>query len=211
MPTGFPDYYGGLTIPVTVQQGGTGKTTITSNALLLGNGTGNMVETNVGAAYQVLQVPSGGGSPAFADIVLGTGKLTISANGVITKYNNITTTGNGVASIVAAVILNTQAGNVALTPLYSTAVPGLFRVSCNIFLNAFGGGPDSVVCNITWAQNGVIFTLPVANTGAVTGAAGSASGDLYVYADGASAIQFATTAVLTGGDSYDLHLRVEAL
>lgn len=90
MPTGFPDYYGGLTLPVTVPEGGTGQTTITQNAILLGNGLGKMVETNVGTANQVLQIPSGGGSPAFQS-------LTISA-GVITGIIPIANGGTGTAT-----------------------------------------------------------------------------------------------------------------
>lgn len=70
MPTGFPDYYGGLTLPVTVPEGGTGHTAVTANALLLGAGSGAMVETNVGTADQVLQIPHAGGAPQFQTITI---------------------------------------------------------------------------------------------------------------------------------------------
>jgi hypothetical protein len=76
MPTGFPDYYGGLTLPVTVLEGGTGLTSITANAVLLGNGTGTVALTNVGTANQVLQIPSGGGPPTFQSLVLNIGAVT---------------------------------------------------------------------------------------------------------------------------------------
>jgi hypothetical protein len=58
MPVGFPDYYGGLTLPVTVQEGGTGQTSITSKAMLYGAGTSQLIETNVGSSGQVLQINS---------------------------------------------------------------------------------------------------------------------------------------------------------
>jgi len=72
VPTGFPDYYGGLTLPVTVQEGGTGQTSVTLNALLIGQGSGAMAVSNVGSAGQVLQIPSGGGAPAFAAVSAAT-------------------------------------------------------------------------------------------------------------------------------------------
>ncbi|MGH9770111.1 MAG: hypothetical protein ACRD4Q_00175 [Candidatus Acidiferrales bacterium] len=42
MPTGFPDYYGGLTLPVTVPEGGTGYTSVDAHALLVGNDSGKL-------------------------------------------------------------------------------------------------------------------------------------------------------------------------
>lgn len=75
MPVGFPDYYGGLTIPVTVVEGGTGQTALTSNAVLLGNGTGNVALSNVGTANQVFQIPSGGGAPLFQSLAINAGAL----------------------------------------------------------------------------------------------------------------------------------------
>ena len=56
MPVGFPDYYGGLTLPVTVPEGGTGQTSVTAGAVLYGAGTSKLVETNVGTANQVLTI-----------------------------------------------------------------------------------------------------------------------------------------------------------
>ena len=76
MPTGFPDYYGGLTLPVTVPEGGTGLTSITANTLLIGAGSGAMVPTNVGTANQVLQIPSGGGAPQFQSLSISGSAIT---------------------------------------------------------------------------------------------------------------------------------------
>jgi hypothetical protein len=57
------------TLPVG--NGGTGATTLNSNGVLLGNGTSAVSATTAGSANQVLRVPSGGGSPAFGSIALG--------------------------------------------------------------------------------------------------------------------------------------------
>ena len=84
MPTGFPDYYGGLTLPVTVAEGGTGKTTVTLHALLCGNGTGAMIETNVGTGNQFLYVANTGGTPAFTSWPVPFVLTTIRLNPTIT-------------------------------------------------------------------------------------------------------------------------------
>ena len=65
MPVGFPDYYGGLTLPVTVEEGGTGQTSLTQYGVLYGEGTSGVGVTLAGAVGDVLQVPSGGGAPVF--------------------------------------------------------------------------------------------------------------------------------------------------
>lgn len=59
-----------LTTALSVANGGTGATTLTSNGVLLGNGTSPVSATAAGTANQVLRVPSGGGSPAFGAIDL---------------------------------------------------------------------------------------------------------------------------------------------
>jgi hypothetical protein len=76
MPTGFPDYYGGLTLPVTVAQGGTGQTSITSKAMLYGAGTSKLIETNVGVANEVLQINSVTLVPTFQDLVIDASHMT---------------------------------------------------------------------------------------------------------------------------------------
>jgi hypothetical protein len=54
---------------VNVDQGGTGRATLTSNSVLVGNGT-SAVSMVTGTANQVLRIPSGGGAPAFGSIDL---------------------------------------------------------------------------------------------------------------------------------------------
>jgi hypothetical protein len=89
---------------VTVPKGGTGATTLTSNGVLLGNGTSAVSATAAGAADQVLRVPAGGGAPAFGAIDLSkaaavTGTLPVGSGGTgLTSFGIskvITTTGAG--------------------------------------------------------------------------------------------------------------------
>jgi hypothetical protein len=63
---------GGVTGTLPVGNGGTGSTTLTSNGVLLGNGTSAVSATAAGTANQVLRVPSAGGTPAFGSIDLST-------------------------------------------------------------------------------------------------------------------------------------------
>ena len=55
---------------LTVGFGGTGRTTLTSNGVLVGAGTSALTITAAGAADTVLRVPAAGGTPAFGAIDL---------------------------------------------------------------------------------------------------------------------------------------------
>lgn len=57
-----------LATPITVPQGGTGKTTHTANAILLGNGAGNIAELSLGTAGQILTSGAPGG-PVWATTI----------------------------------------------------------------------------------------------------------------------------------------------
>lgn len=74
-----------LTIPVVVSSGGTGRTTLTADSILGGNGTGT-VNMITGIADQVLRIPGAGGTPAFGAIDLTktaavTGNLPVTQGG----------------------------------------------------------------------------------------------------------------------------------
>lgn len=60
----------GLTTPLSVPQGGSGTSTLTTNSVLLGNGASGFQSVVLGSLYQVFRVPSGGGAPAFGAIDL---------------------------------------------------------------------------------------------------------------------------------------------
>ena len=55
---------------LSIFNGGTGATNFTMNGVILGNGSGNLVSTGAGTAYQTLVVPSWGGAPAFGPLDL---------------------------------------------------------------------------------------------------------------------------------------------
>ncbi|MBM4253140.1 MAG: hypothetical protein FJ146_14300 [Deltaproteobacteria bacterium] len=74
-----------------VDKGGTGATTFTSNGVMLGNGTGNLISTAAGNAYQILSVPAGGGVPSFA-------ALNLAQSAAVTGLLATTNGGTGVSS-----------------------------------------------------------------------------------------------------------------
>ncbi|MGH9487138.1 MAG: hypothetical protein ACRD04_06050 [Terriglobales bacterium] len=76
MPTGFPDYYGGLTLPVTVPEGGTGLTTVDAHAVLIGAGTGTLHVLDPGTSGYVLTAQGTGADPIWAAVTLDVSNIT---------------------------------------------------------------------------------------------------------------------------------------
>jgi hypothetical protein len=70
------------TLPVA--RGGTGATTLTSDGVLLGNGTAAIAATAAGSANQVLRIGSGGGAPSFGAIDLS---AAAAVSGALAKAN----------------------------------------------------------------------------------------------------------------------------
>ena len=83
---------GDLSGTLSVGSGGTGATTLTSNGVLLGNGTSAVSATSAGSAYQVLRVGSAGGAPAF-------GSIDLSQSAAVTGALAGTNGGTGLTSI----------------------------------------------------------------------------------------------------------------
>lgn len=98
----------GLTTPLSVAQGGTGASSLTTNGVLLGGST--LSATTAGSANQILRVSSGGGAPAFGAIDLssaaavtgtlpvgkgGTGTVSVTQGGIVIGQGTgaLTTTG----------------------------------------------------------------------------------------------------------------------
>ena len=76
---------------LSVGNGGTGADNFVNNGVMIGNGTGNLLSTGAGSAYQVLSVPSGGGVPSFA-------ALNLSQSAAVTGILPTTLGGTGVNS-----------------------------------------------------------------------------------------------------------------
>lgn len=91
-----------LSSALGVAYGGTGATTLTSNGVLYGNGTGVVQDTDAGTSGQLL-VANASGVPTFVSLgtdaaLSATGALTIASNAVALATD---TTGNFVADITA--------------------------------------------------------------------------------------------------------------
>jgi hypothetical protein len=80
---------GAISGTLTVPQGGTGDTTLTSNGVLLGNGTGNVNSTAAGATGTVL-IGSTGGAPTFSATPSVT-NMTVSGEEVLSFGTDYTT------------------------------------------------------------------------------------------------------------------------
>ena len=87
----------GLTVPVAVNQGGTGQNILTPNAVLLGNGTSGVNATAPGVAGTALVSAGAGANPIFTALY-PVGSLYLETTGV----NPGTTFGFGVWSAYAA-------------------------------------------------------------------------------------------------------------
>jgi len=113
---------GNLSSTVAVNQGGTGVQSLTSNGVILGNGTSAVNVTTAGAADTVLRVPSAGGAPAFGAIDVSksaavTGILA-GANGgtgVANTGKTITISGNVTIGSSTDTVQFTTAGNTNVT------------------------------------------------------------------------------------------------
>jgi hypothetical protein len=122
-------YYGGVSSgwiyiinsssTVYVANGGTGANSLTSNGVLLGNGTSAVSATTAGSQDQVLRIASGGGAPAFGSIDLsksasvGTSVLSVANGGTGTTNGSIT--GEGTIKF-ASISASSNPGNIILQP-----------------------------------------------------------------------------------------------
>lgn len=147
-----------LPIPVPVAQGGTGLATLTSNAVLLGNGTSNLGSVSLtagqlltgsagapaGTSLTANGVVIGGGTSAPSTVVLGVGQVLVGTAGapVADSINALTSfiTVSGASQAMAASTLyysnNTSAQTVYTLPASPSAntiigVMGLNTASTN--------------------------------------------------------------------------------
>ena len=156
-----------------VNKGGTGSSSLTTNGVLFGNGTGALSATVAGTANQVLRVPNGGGAPAFGAVNLTTSDA---VTGVLSVANGGTgqTNGLGPLNFVAGgthqsvtlqpsgsghtVINPTGPGNVGIgttNPSQKLSVAGSFGIleggTTPTFYTTFMGGDQT---------GGITYTLP---------------------------------------------------
>ena len=94
-----------------VSNGGTGAANFTTNGVMLGNGSSNILSTAAGTAYQSLVVPSNGGTPSF-------GAINLSQLAAITGILPASAGGTGISSSAtfpASGVVVTQTANETLT------------------------------------------------------------------------------------------------
>lgn len=179
MPVGFPDYYGGLTLPVTVAEGGTGQTSVTAKALLYGAGTSGLIATNVGTANQVLQIDSVTLNPTFKDLVVNVSSIT----GILPVANGGTGTATPALVAGANIVLSgtwpAETIAVATSPVFTSTsntsgVAASFQdasantlVSVGVLANTNGGRgylnvinptADGTGCGFSFSSNGGLHT-----------------------------------------------------
>lgn len=100
-----------------VSNGGTGANTLTSNGVLLGNGTSAIQATVAGTANQVLRVPSGGGAPAF-------GAINLASTSAVTGTLPIANGGTGQTAFASG-ILKSDGTNLSSGSLSASDIPDL--------------------------------------------------------------------------------------
>lgn len=104
---------GNLSGTVTVSQGGTGATTLTSNGVVFGNGTSAVNVTSAGSQYSVLRAGSGG-TPAF-------GSIDVSQSAAITGLLPVANGGTNASSASSARSNLGAAGKATATATFTAA------------------------------------------------------------------------------------------
>lgn len=131
----------------TVTHGGTGLTTLTANAVLIGAGTGNMQFATIGTAGRILVDQGAATNPAFVTI---SGAGTLSSAGVLTinKVTGITDGSDAAAGIVGEIITSrvTLASPVALTNLAAKTLTSITLTAGRWLLFGMVGASVSVSC-----------------------------------------------------------------
>jgi hypothetical protein len=94
-----------MTVPITVSNGGTGRTTLTTHGVLVGAGTSAITQLAAGSAGQVLQSGGAGADPAYST---ATYPLTTTVNQIL--YSSATNTVGGLATTNSAGLVTTSSG-----------------------------------------------------------------------------------------------------
>jgi hypothetical protein len=143
-----------------VSNGGTGATTLTSNGVLLGNGTSAIQATSAGTANQVLRVPSAGGAPAF-------GAINLASTSAVTGTLPISNGGTGQTSFALG-ILKSDGTTLSAGTLSASDIPDLSSTYVTVNTNQTVNGVKTFASGINVSQ-----ITPSANNYIGLGASGT--------------------------------------
>jgi hypothetical protein len=133
-------------------------------------------------------------------------KLTLDANGKLTKYGNVAVVGTGLGPIYGSVALAAQGAAISATNLY-TATSGMYRVCYDVQVTRAATTSSSVGVTIGW-NNGSAQTKN--STAVATNVLNAEDGNCFVVNSTAANITYATTYSSSGGTSMQYALRVTA-
>jgi hypothetical protein len=151
--------YSTASLPLSVSNGGTGASTLTSHGVLVGAGTSAVTQISVGSMGTVL-IGNSGADPSFSATPsgltsIGVGNLSLSSSSVISTVGHDLQLIAGNAFPSSNNIYLSAGGYVALTGLNEASVPLRFYDSTNTYYSAFKAGTLST--STTW-------TLPTADS-----------------------------------------------
>lgn len=170
----------------------------------------------------------GDASPTQATALLDlVGKFTADTAGTITKYNNFTTAGVGMPSILA-IADTSQSAVISATTILTPSATGYFRFSVYLQIttkattSSILGGSTGVVLTYTDGDGSVAQTITmglnsdtgtIVTTSATNTTATNLNGSAVIYAKTGVAIQYAVgyTSVGVTAMVYSIHARLEAL
>ncbi|MCX6106552.1 MAG: hypothetical protein NTY08_12050 [Proteobacteria bacterium] len=146
--------------------GGTGNTNFTANAVVLGNGAGNLLNTNVGSTYQVLGIRSGSNVPTF-------GALDLSQSAAVTNLLSRANGGTGINSSATypstGVIVTEDASETLSNKTLSGAtINGASSIGGLTTINTSGSltsGTATIAGNVTIQGSGTAARKLVLNDG----------------------------------------------
>lgn len=151
---------------------------------------------------------------ASSTSVLATSSNVSTDGSKLTKYNSITTEGQGVPPIVDYVVLTNYGTSITATNCTNTNQNGLYRVS--VYLSQWSADLDTgtVYCRISWREpNSTTYSSVAEDTTTVDFNTNKRTNKTFVVRhDGSSYITYATTVSgIVGDDKYALWITVERL
>ena len=173
---------------VPVANGGTGASSLQANGVVLGNNTGALTATPAGSAYQILAVPSSGGTPYFTALNLSqgaavTGVLPTSLGGTgVISTATFPVSGTVVTEAGAATLTNKTLNSAVLnSPMIDSAtltgftnvnttgtiVSGAQTVNGNIKIQGNGLTANQLILNDLGATRSLAFKAPDVLSGSV--------------------------------------------